>query len=74
MTKKEPLVIDIFVDGQNYLNIINNLQERPSHLYSTGVGLKNIQNRYKLLINKEPIIEKTDKQFIAKIPLVQKGV
>ncbi len=74
MTKKEPLIIDIFVDEQNYLNIINNLQERPSHLYSTGVGLKNIQNRYKLLINKEPIIEKTEKQFIAKIPLVQKGV
>lgn len=74
MTKKEPLIIDIFVDERNYLNIINNLQERPSHFSSTGVGLKNIQNRYKLLINKEPVIEKTDKQFIAKVPLVQKGI
>lgn len=74
MTKKEPLIIDIFIDSQNYLNIINNLQERPSHMSSTGVGLKNIQNRYKLLINKEPVIEKTEKQFIAKVPLVEKGV
>lgn len=74
MTKKEPLIIDVFVDNSNYLNIINNLQERPSHLTSTGVGLKNIQNRYKLLINKEPIFEKTEKQFVARVPLVEKGI
>lgn len=49
MSKKSPLVIDIFVDEQCYLNIINNLQEREAHMTSTGVGLKNIQNRYLLL-------------------------
>ncbi|NJK93877.1 MAG: hypothetical protein HC905_02160 [Bacteroidales bacterium] len=74
MTKSDPLIIDIFVDRNNYLNVINNLQERPSHLISTGVGLKNIQNRYKLLISKEPIFEKTKTRFIAKVPLVEKGV
>jgi len=70
MSKSEPLTIDIFIDPENYLNIVNNLQERPSQLVSTGVGLKNIQNRYILLNNTEPIFEKTSTHFMAKVPLV----
>ncbi|MBL7967146.1 MAG: PAS domain S-box protein [Prolixibacteraceae bacterium] len=70
MSKKSPLVIDIFIDGQNLLNVVNNLQEREAHMVSTGVGLKNIQNRYKLLNNTSPSFEKTDTHFVARIPLV----
>lgn len=70
MSKSEPLNIDVFIDSENFLNIINNLQARPSQLVSTGVGLKNIQNRYMLLNNTEPIFEKTNTHFIAKVPLV----
>jgi len=70
MSKSEPLMIDIFIDKDNNLNIINNLQERPSQLVSTGIGLKNIQNRYQLLNNSTPVFEKTTVRFIAKIPLV----
>lgn len=70
MTKSDPLKIDIFIDNENLLNIINNLQERPSQLASTGVGLKNIQNRYLLLNNTQPIFEKTKTHFIAKVPLI----
>lgn len=70
MSKSEPLMIDIFIDKDNNLNIINNLQERPSQLVSTGVGLKNIQNRYQLLNNTKPVFEKTADHFIAKVPLV----
>lgn len=70
MSKSKPLSIDIYIDDSNYLNIINNLQERPSQLISTGVGLKNIQNRYFLLNSTEPIFVKNDTHFIAKIPLI----
>ena len=70
MSKSEPLSIDIFIDADNFLNIVNNLQERPSQLVSTGVGLKNIQNRYLLLNNTEPVFEKTESHFIARVPLV----
>jgi PAS domain S-box-containing protein len=70
MSKKSPLVIDIFIDGDNLLNVVNNLQEREAHMTSTGVGLKNIQNRYRLLNNTVPVFEKTQTHFIAKIPLV----
>lgn len=71
MSKSNPLVIDIFVDDNNYLNVINNLQERPSQIVSTGVGLKNILNRYQLLKLTAPAFEKTKNQFVAKIQLVK---
>ena len=70
MSKSNPLHIDIFIDKDDFLNIVNNLQERPSQIISTGVGLKNIQNRYLLLNNTQPSFEKTETQFIAKVPLV----
>jgi LytS/YehU family sensor histidine kinase len=71
MSKMNPLVLDIFIDSTNCLNIINNLQERPSQIVSTGVGLKNILNRYKLLELPVPTFEKTKNQFIAKIQLIK---
>jgi PAS domain S-box-containing protein len=70
MSKKSPLVIDIFIDEKNQLNVVNNLQEREAHMTSTGVGLKNIQNRYRLLNNTVPVFEKSETHFIARIPLV----
>lgn len=70
MSKKSPLVIDILIDETNHLKVVNNLQEREAHMTSTGVGLKNIQNRYRLLNNTIPVFEKTDTHFIACIPLI----
>jgi PAS domain S-box-containing protein len=70
MSKKSPLVIDIFIDENNRLNVVNNLQEREAHMVSTGVGLKNIENRYRLLNNSVPVFEKTATHFRALIPLV----
>ncbi len=70
MSKSVPLSIEIFIDKENYLYIVNNLNERPSQLISTGIGLKNIEKRYLLLNNTKPVFEKTATQFIARIPLV----
>lgn len=71
MSKSVPLTIDIFIDQNNFLNVVNNLNERPTQLVSTGIGLKNIENRYLLLNNTKPLFEKNATHFIAKIPLVQ---
>jgi PAS domain S-box-containing protein len=70
MSKSVPLKINIFIDDKNKLNIVNNLQERNTQIISTGVGLKNIKNRYKLLQYSEPEFIKSDTEFIAKIPLI----
>jgi PAS domain S-box-containing protein len=74
MSKKSPLNINIHIDSKTNLVIKNNLQERENFFPSTGVGLKNIAHRYMLLNMKEPVFEKTDSEFIAKVPLlVQKN-
>jgi PAS domain S-box-containing protein len=72
MSKKMPLHIKIFTDEQQMLNVTNNLQERESHMASTGVGLMNIAHRYKLLEMPEPEFYKTETLFVARIPLKKK--
>jgi PAS domain S-box-containing protein len=69
MSKKNPLCINLFIDENSFLNVVNNLQERESYIASTGVGLKNIEHRYLLLELPAPEFIKTDKQFVAKVPL-----
>lgn len=69
MSKRNPLKIEIFIDKNNILNVVNNLQERESHMASTGVGLRNIQHRYHLLEMPAPEFLKTETKFIARIPL-----
>lgn len=69
MSKRNPLKIDIFIDDDNVLHVENNLQERESHMVSTGVGLRNIAHRYHLLEMPEPEFIKTETKFIARVPL-----
>ncbi len=69
-SKKSPLNIDIFVDTDNNINVVNNLQFRHSNVESTGVGQKNIKNRYSLLTDKETFFGSCDNKYISKIPLL----
>jgi len=68
-TSYKPLYIQVFTEGA-FLVINNNLRPRQSMIHSTGTGLNNISERYKLLFNKEIDIKKTDDQFIVKLPLI----
>jgi PAS domain S-box-containing protein len=71
-SKVNPLLIELFIDDNRYLNIVNNLQSRKTQMGSTGVGLVNIIKRYSLLSDLQPIFEMTDDHFYAKIPLIDK--
>lgn len=70
-SKAQPLKIEIFVDEQQRLNIINNLNVRETKLVSTGVGLENINRRYALVSDQKPEFIKTTEYFIAKLPLLK---
>jgi PAS domain S-box-containing protein len=70
-SKAQPLKIEIFVDQQQRLNIINNLNVRETKLVSTGVGLENINRRYALVSDQKPEFIKTTEHFIAKLPLLK---
>lgn len=67
---KTPLKIRILMDDKNDVNIINNLQPRTFAEGSTGTGLKNIEERYKLVSDKRPSFKSIGNEFVAKIPLI----
>ena len=69
VSRDEPLSIHVYVEG-DYIIIKNNLQLRESHEESTGVGLKNIINRYKFITDKKVGVEVTAESFVAKLPLL----
>jgi LytS/YehU family sensor histidine kinase len=64
-----PLQISIIVQD-NKLIVSNDFRPRASTKTKTGMGLSNINNRYKHLCNKEIEIENSGKQFIVKIPIL----
>ncbi len=70
MSLKEPLVIEIFIDG-DFLMIKNRLQPRPQQEASTGTGLANIINRYALLTDRSVRAGEYDESFVVKIPLLE---
>ncbi len=72
VSRDEPLFINVFVEGE-YIFIKNNLQLRESREESTGVGLKNIINRYKFITDKKVGVEVTALDFVAKLPLLTKA-
>lgn len=70
MSTDNALTIKIYVDDQ-YLVISNSIQPRELAEPSTKLGLKNIVDRYKLLINAPVLVTNDQKQFIVRLPLIQ---
>lgn len=69
-TSRSPLLIDIFVDDENYLNVVNNFQKREKNMESTGLGLINIANRYAYFTERKTYFGIKGNKFIARIPLL----
>jgi two-component system LytT family sensor kinase len=66
--KTKPLFINIFIED-GYLVVVNNIQAKTSVEPSSGIGLKNIAERYRLLLAKEIKIDMNEHFFIVKLPL-----
>lgn len=72
VTSSRPLKIKVYEEG-GMLCIANNLQQKQVVKKSSGVGLRNIQQRYNILSDREVVISRTGTEFIVKLPmLVQK--
>jgi len=69
-TRENPLKISIYFEGQ-YIVVKNNLQKKASQLKSTGIGLKNLSERVRLISGKTLIIEEANDNFIVKLPLLK---
>lgn len=64
----KPLKVYIYTEG-DYMVVKNNLQEIAEPENSTGIGLANLNSRFRILMHKEIEIEKTKDSFIVKLPL-----
>jgi len=69
-TDAEPLNIRVVLNGE-YIQIRNNKKPKPYLVNSTGIGLRNLSSRYRLLCNKDILVETTENEFIVKLPLIK---
>ncbi len=69
VSSETPLIIRIFIKADQ-LVVQNNINKKLTIEKGAGLGLQNIQNRYRHLSKKELRIEKTDEEFIVYIPLL----
>ncbi len=70
ISKEKKLVITVGYDNNGFLFIENNLQKKMSES-STGIGLKNIFDRYEYFTTQKPRVEETSSSFKVFIPLVK---
>jgi len=65
---KKPLMVKIYSNGHN-LVVTNNLQQISEPEGSTGIGLANLNSRFRILMHNDIAIEKTTAEFIVKLPV-----
>jgi sensor histidine kinase YesM len=71
-TESEPLQISISLNGE-YLKVENSIRTKQYTAESTKIGLLNLRTRYRLLYNKDIIINKEGDKFIVKLPLIKQS-
>lgn len=70
VSKENPLRISIQQEGNQYLVVENNIQEKTILEKSTRVGLQNIINRYSLLTERQVQVIQDGGLFTVKLPLI----
>ena len=73
VTSAKPLSIRVFEKNGN-LVVQNNLQEKSVVKRSSGVGLRNIQQRYSILSKRQVHIKKTASDFSVELPMLTKQI
>ena len=68
--ESQPLVLDIEV-GSKFLEVRNTYNLRSDQRESTGLGLENIRERYRLLQQKEPEFSQKNGLYIARLALLE---
>lgn len=69
LSEEEPLRVSIALEG-DWLRVANRIQPRPDREESTGIGLQNITNRYRLLTDRSVWVGEQDDEFVVKLPLL----
>ncbi|MCZ4408452.1 histidine kinase [Cryomorphaceae bacterium 1068] len=70
-TKDKPLIISI-IQEDDQLKVTNTFNPRTTEPEESGIGLKNIKERYSFLSNREVVIDQNEALFEVNIPLLTK--
>lgn len=70
ISAREPLRIDIFLDGQAGLTVANPIRGKKIAPYSTGIGLSNLNQRCSYLCGREITVRRSANEFSVTIPLI----
>ena len=71
VSEQQPLRINI-IESTNTLVVINNFQEKKTLNKSSGIGLKNITERYQILSTRTISINQSKNEFKVGLPLLTK--
>lgn len=78
LTSAKPLNITVEIQHSSRfdakISVTNNIQPRPIPADSTGLGLKGLKQKYKLLTNMDINIRATQATFAVSIPLIKSNV
>ena len=69
VSQEMPLTISIGIE-EEWIVVRNNLQERTHGQPSTHLGLENIRRQYQDITGRSIVVEKSDSEFIVKLPIV----
>lgn len=67
---ENPLLIDISMEGKEYVVVKNNLQRKKMTQPSTGIGLPNMISRCQSLTKTPVIIKEEANEFLVKLPII----
>jgi LytS/YehU family sensor histidine kinase len=70
VSTEKPLLVDLFIDN-NHLVMKNAYQPKSQPVSSTGVGLRNIRNRYRYLTNMPVEVVHSQTHFTVAVPLLK---
>ncbi len=70
VNESKPLKIEIFSEN-NHLVVRNNIQPKISAVASTGLGLKNMVKRYRLISDFTPTFQVNTDYYVARLPLIE---
>lgn len=71
ISKSKPLNIAVFINEEDNLVVINNLQKKSLVKQTTKMGLQNIKSRYELLTDKLVEVVEDIKSFKVIVPLLE---
>lgn len=69
-SKTNPMVVRIYIDDHGFFTVENTMRKREVKMGTTGVGLKNIADRFRQLTDRLPEFGENGNRFVARIPLL----